>query len=266
MFKTLCTWGYRIALTTLVAYAVYCYTIGGWDSVFHNIAYYIPAVALFLMFSGQADLLEKIRKGGEVNIKAQAIDFTHWFLLLFMQVGRWMMGGFTLWAFILMAVLLAIIGWQVGVGIGRQWYPSVGEKRGGIAMLVASAILGLVAGAVRHADPSTFGWGWMLETTTAIIATGIVVWVITNHIKTIAKKASDYPRSFFLKGVSNNVLEIWVLIHLLNLSYTGGVFEAWASNAGFAFNIIVGNAIYFVFYGLWEIHRTRQARRAVRQV
>ena len=259
MFKNVCTWGYRGALCMLVLYAVYCYAVGGWSTVFHDVAYYIPATAMFLMLSGQVDLLEKIRKGGEINIKAQAIDFTHWFLLLFMQVGRWMMGGFTLWAFVLTLILLTIIGWQIGTGIGRQWYPTVGEKRGGIAMLVASAVLGLVAGAVRYVNPSNFGWGWMLETGTAIIATGIVVWVITSHIKTIAKKASDYPRSFFLKGVSNNALEIWVLTHLI-LSYQGRMAEAFASNAGFAFNIIVGNAIYFVFYVLWEIHQWRQSK------
>ncbi|GEM_PF-4700310 len=259
MFKALCTWGYRGALVTLALYTVYCYETGGWGAVLHGPAYFVPAVAMFLMFSGQADLLEEIRKGGEVSIKARAIDFIHWFLLLFMTVGRWMMGGVTLWMFILMIVLLAIIGWQVGAGIGKQWYPSIGEKRGGIAMLVASATLGLAAGAVRYADTAVFGWGWALETITAVIATGIVIWWIANDIKTIRKKASDYPRSFFLKGMFNNILMVWVLIHLI-LSYPGegGAVGAFASNAGFAFNVIVGNAIYLVFYLLWEYHRARQ--------
>ena len=175
-----------------------------------------------------------------------------------MTVGRWMMGGITIWDFILTTVLLAIIGWQVGTGIGRQWLPTIGEKWVGVAMLVAAAAIGLVAGAVRYADPSTFGWGWMLETITAIVSTAIVIWVITNHIRTIRKDASGYPRGFFLKGVFNNALAIWVLAHLI-LSYQGSVVEAFASNAGFAFNAIIGNIIYFAFYLMWEHHRAKQA-------
>ncbi len=262
MFKSLCVWGYRGALATLAFYAVYCYATGGWNAVLHGSAYYIPIAAMFLMFSGQADLLEAIRKGGDISIKARAIDFIHWFLLTFMVVGRWMMGGITIWAFILNTVLLAIIGWQVGAGVvGRKWYPSVGEKRGGIAMLVIAAVVGLMAGAVRYSDPSTFGWGWMLETITAVVSTMIVMWWISTDIKMMSKKASDYPRSFFLKGVFNNALAIWVLIHLI-LSYPGeGVAEAFASNAGFAFNAIVGNMIYFVYYLVWEYHHARQSVR-----
>lgn len=261
MFKKLCAWGYRSALAILAVYAVYCYATGGWSAVLHGPAFYIPIVAMFLMFSGQADLLEEIRKGKEVNIKARAIDFSHWFLLLFVAVGRWMMGGVTLWTFILNVVLLGIIGWQVGAGIGRQWYPSVGEKRAGIFMLVVSVVLGLLAGGVRYADPATFGWGWALETITAVVATLIVIWWITNDIRTITKNASGYPRSFFLKGVFNNALEIWVLVHLI-LMYQGGggMTEAFTSNAGVAFNIIVGNVIYFAYYLLWEMHQARQSK------
>ncbi len=266
MFKNFCAWGYRGALAALTFYAVYCYGTGGWSAMLHGPAYYVPVVAMFLMFSGQADLLEEIRKGKEVNIRARAIDFIHWFLLIFMAVGRWMMGGVTLWTFILTTALLAIIGWQVGAGIGRQWYPSVGERRGGVAMLITSATVGLLAGAVRYADSATFGWGWALETVTAVVATMIVIWWITSDIKTIAKNASGYPRSFFLKGVFNNALEIWVLAHLV-LSYQEGgtMVEAWTSNAGIAFNVIVGNVIYLTYYLLWERHRARQTTRKVQQ-
>ena len=83
MFKELCTWGYRAALVALAVYGVYCYETGGWSAVLNGPAYYVPIVAKLLMFSGQADLLEKIRNGEVINIKAQAIDFVHWFLCTF---------------------------------------------------------------------------------------------------------------------------------------------------------------------------------------
>src|SRR3989344_6520054 len=174
--KQLCTWGYRVALSALFVYAIFAYTVGGLHILLHEPAYYIPVVGMFLMFSGQADLLEKIRQGEMVSIKARAIDFIHWFLLLFMLVGRWMVGGITIWGFLLNVALLGIIGWQVGVGIQRRWYPTVGEKILGGTMLVGGGVLGLSAGTIRYLDPVLFGWGWALESIATVASTLIVIW------------------------------------------------------------------------------------------
>ncbi len=259
MFKKLCMRAYRFVLLAIVVYAFHCYTIAGWNAVFHESAYYIPIAMMFLMFSGQADLLEKIKRGEMVNIKARVIDFVHWFLLTFMLVGRWDVGGITIWAFLLNVVLLSIIGWQIGVGVGQQWFPTRKEKQLGIITLTAAVLLGLIAGKIRILDSALFGWGWAFEVLTAVISTFIVIWWIINDISVIKHKAFGYPRSFFLKGILNNALGVWVLAHLI-ISYPGD--GAWTSNAGIAFNVIVGNAIYLVYYLTWEYHYARQLKHA----
>lgn len=253
--KLLCTWGYRIALFSLLLYAAFAYWTGGPSSLLHSPAFFIPIAGMFLAFSAQADLLSEIRSGKTVNIKARAIDFTHWFLLTFMLVGRSMHGGISIWGFILNIVLLAIIGWQIGVGIKRQWSPTSSEKVCGAVMLVIAAMLGFSGGILRSLDQSISGWGWITETVTAIIATLILIWWISHDLRTIAKKASGYPRSFFLKVIFGNSLWIWVLVHLLT-QHEGS--ETLLSNAGIAFNVIAGNLIYFFFYLAWEYYNARQ--------
>ncbi len=256
-FFIVCYW---TALAALAGYCVYNLIIGGFPMLFHAGAYYAPIAGIFLIFSGQMDLLEKIREGNEVNIKARALDFVHWFLFIFMDVGRWMMGGITMWTFLLKVILLAIIGWQIGIGIGRHWFPSVREKTVGALMLFLAALLGSVAGIVRYIDKSTFGWGWGLETVTAILGTCVVVWWISQDLRTIKQKADGYPRSFFHKGIFNNLFSIWVLVHLIIIT-PGTIGQSWLSNAGVAIGVIIGNLIFFIYYFTWEYYIRKQTER-----
>ncbi len=262
MFKKLCIWAYRVSLLVLVGHTAYGGVVNGWNAAFHDSAYYIPIVAMFLTFSAQADLLEKIYQGEVVNIKSRAIDFFHWLLLTFMFVGRWEMGGMTIWAFLLNIVLLSIIGWQIGVGIGRQWFPTKKEKHLGMALVVIAACLGLAVGKIRTLDSELFGWGWALEVVTAIMATLMVVWWIVGDMSVITHKASGYPRSFFLKGMCNGALAILLLYHLITSYHGGGTYEAWKVNAGIAFNVIVGNGVFWVYYLAWEYCRRQQLKSA----
>lgn len=228
-----------------------------WSATVHGAIYYWPGVGLLAYLSGQVDLLTAIQKGELVNIRARGLDFIHWVLLICLNIGSWQAGTVSLSWFILKIAVVGVIGWQIGVGLNRQWRPTASDKTAGAIALAGSVALGLMVGYVRALDERPFGWGWALESLTAFAATVIVWRWITSDLKTIAVRASGYPRSLFWKGMFSNslILGFWIHLILQEGGFTGLVL---LRNNGLTFNVLVGNVLYFVYYGAYEYHRYRQ--------
>jgi hypothetical protein len=227
-----------------------------WQEIFH-LAFYAPVIAMLSVISGQIDMLKAIRGGEKINIKARALDFIHWLLLIFINIGAWMVDAVSIWWFILKIFLLIIIGWQIGVGVNRQWVPTYSEKLFGTIFAVFACILGLSCGIIRNVDSSPLGWGWGIEAITAITATMIVLWWIVTDIKTFSVRAKGYPRSAFLKGIYCNSLIIWFWLHVMSQIGISDLY-AWKVNLGLTFNTIVGNIIYLGYYFYYEYYIARQ--------
>lgn len=227
--------------------------------LFHGVAYYLPAVCMIGVVLLQLDLLRSIQSGGLVNIKARALDCVHWLLLVFLAVSGWMQSGATPWWFALQLLVLAIIAWQIGVGIGRQWRPTANEKKIGAVLALGAIALGVACGIVRAGDSSHRGWGWGLEAATSIIATMIVVWWIYADMQTFRVNASGYPRRALLKGLFCNALVVWYWAHII-VQRGGFNADALVDEMGLTFNTIVGNLIYFAYYFAYEYYRAKQQR------
>ncbi len=250
--------GYWIGLLILVTVCFYNKTAGGktWNSIFH-LAYYVPPIGLLALISGELDLLSSIERGGVINMRARCMNFIHWFLLIFLNIGAWMTGGVNISWFVLKVVLVAIIGWQIGVGLNKRWRLTANERFAGTMALILATLLGLGAGMLRAADQSPRGWGWLLETITACGSTAVVMaWILTD-IKTIRGKAADYPRSNFRKGIFSNSLIVWFWLHIA-MPNDGLSKEAIIDNLGLTINVIIGNLIYLTYYAIYEFHRLRQ--------
>ena len=193
---------YWIGLMILAVYVIgKIFGIMSWIEVFHLTAYYLPAIAILSVVSGQIDLLSSMQVGGEVNLKARMYDFVHWLMLIGINIGAWMIGGVTILWFIFKLLLLGIIGWQIGVGRKIRLKLSVNEQIIGIISAIIAFSLGILAGYIRSIDASPLGWGWTFEGFTAIIATFIVIKWIWHDLQTISQKAQGYPRTFFFKGI-----------------------------------------------------------------
>ena len=125
-----------------------------------------------------------------------------------------MIGGVTIGWFLLKLLLLAVIAWQIGIGLRKHWKIALNEKIMGAASALLAVVLGSVTGYVRFLDSSSFGWGWALELITAVVATVIVIKWITLDISTIRHKWSGYPRRVFLKSIFANalILAFWASI------------------------------------------------------
>lgn len=255
-------WLYRLGFALLFGYSIGKYVDGGFWEMLEAGAFYVPAVGVLAIISGQLDLLKKNMEGGAVNIWARCLDFLHWFFLIFMGIGVWMLGGVSISWFLLKLVLIAVIAWQIGIGVMRHWRPTQNQITAGATAAVLSIILGIVACVVRVQDTSQFGWGWVLETSTSIFATGIVAWWIVTDLSTIKVKASDYPRSFFLKGIANNLLFVlfWINVLHLSIAKTGSPGGAVWLEAGLTFNTVVGNLLYLTYYAVYEYHRNKQQK------
>jgi len=237
-------------------YAVFLIADGRSGSDILHLAYWAPSIGMLAVISGQMDMLSSIREGKEINLKARALDFIHWFFLMFLNIGAWLVDGTAIsWA-ILKVIMLGIIGWQIGVGIQRRWSPTKNEIMAGTIALIVAMCLGSLAGYIRYLDSGDFGWGWAVESITAIGSTLIVGWWIGLDLKNIAQKAAEYPRSMFLKGIFSNALIVWFWIHIMSLE--GGLASGATHQLGLTFNTIVGNLLYFVYYGAYEVYRRRQ--------
>lgn len=119
---------YWVALTVLLGYGgehLYHYGLSG----FLSVGYYATAVGLVAILSAQYDLVHAMYHGKTISVRARVLDFIHWFLLIFMTIGRWMAGGQTIWTFWLMVAVLTTIGWSIEVGIRRLYRPSTNEKK-----------------------------------------------------------------------------------------------------------------------------------------
>lgn len=223
-----------------------------WNNILHS-AYYLPAIAMLSIISGQFDLLKSIEKGSHINLKARVYDFVHWLMLIGINVGYLLKDGVTPLWFGLKLTLLAIIGWQIGLSLKKKLHLTTNEKKAGIVSACAAFILGLLAGGIRSADQSQFGWGWRFETLTAILATLIVVKWIRDDLQTISQTETPeiYPRSFFLKGILGNTLILWFWWHIMsNGDITSGIW--WLENVGLTFNVLVGNIIYLDYWRRYE--------------
>lgn len=249
---------YWIFLSILVLHASYMKIIGlyKWSDIFH-LAYYIPAVAILSVISAHINLLDSIRNGGEINLKARVYDFIHWLMLIGINVGAWIIGGVTVWWFILKLLLLYIVGWQIGIGLKRHLKLTSSEKKFGFLFAFLALLLGLFSGYIRNAYEAPFGIGWYFETITAIIATLIVIKWIWHDIGTISGKASGYPRSFFLKGLFGNFLIIWFWAHIMAKGDLHNLIW-WLQNIGLSFNVIIGNLLFIVYWGIYEYYIKKQ--------
>ena len=245
---------YKVGFLTLILFGV---VMGlsyenGWSHAFH-LAFYAPTVGMLAIISGQLDLLYNIKEGQSVNIKARCIDFLHWLLLVFMNIGAWMVGGASISWFLLKIVLLGVIGASIGIGMQRLWKPSTTEKWVGLLAACAAMMLGILGGILRNSDSSYLGYGWATETITAIIGTIIVIVWISMDMRQIKKTASAYPRSTFLKGILSNTLVLWFWLHVMVQQGIGNI-STWVSHTGLTFNILVGNILYIVYWLMYEYH------------
>lgn len=250
--------GYWICLLIIAVYATFGLTQGtlSWNEVFH-LAYYLPPIAMLLVISGQFDLLLSMKNKGQVSLKARMYDFVHWLMLIALNVTYWLNDGVTPWWLILKLILLAIIGWQIGVGIKNKLQLTTSDKMLGITASLLALMLGVTTGYIRTIDQSALCWGWGFESITAVVATLIVIKWITDDLKVIKEKASGYPRSFFLKGIPCNFLILWFWAHIISR----GDFQRptfWLENFGLTFNALVGNVIYLIYYIRYEQCRSRQ--------
>src|SRR3989344_5425890 len=172
---------------------------------------YCPTAGILLIMWGQRDLLAAIQRGGTINIKARCLDFLHWTFLLTVMVSQYTGGSANVSWFLSTVCLLCLIGWQIGLGVGRQWLPSGKEKITGIVLVCLTVCAGCVIGYVRASDSSRFGFGWAADTAGCVAAPAIVFFWIMADVRTISKKARDYPRRMFIKGLVNNgiILAYW---------------------------------------------------------
>lgn len=234
-----------------------------WQDLFHDIGYYLPAVCTIGVLSLQMDVCASVCEGRDLSIKARGLDLVHWLLLTFIAVGGWMQGGATPVWFVVQLLILAVIGWTIGIGIKQQWQPSIGERRLGALLLTGAVVLGSVCGAVRAADSSPRGWGWGLETATAIIATLIVLLFIAADVKTMRRSVRiGYPRSMFLKGMLCNAFVVWYWAHII-VQRGGFNTRTLVDEAGLTFNVVVGNCIYFFYYLAFEYYKAGERKRIV---
>jgi hypothetical protein len=172
-----------------------------------------------------------------------------------------MIGGVTIGWFLLKLLLLAVIAWQIGIGIKRHWRLTLNEKVLGAVSASLALVLGLATGYIRFLDHSSFGWGWIFEVVTSVAATIIVLKWITLDLTTIRQKWSGYPRRVFLKSIFSNslILAFWASV-MMQQGFDSGAW--WARNAGLSFNVLVGNVMYLVYWLAYEYHRKTQTTRA----
>jgi len=249
-----------LILLVIFAISIKIFEASGWIKIFHLVAYYLPAVGMLSVSSGQIDLLSSMQQGGMVNLKARIYDFIHWLMLIGINIGVWMIGGVTILWFILKLLLLVIIGWQIGVGLKRRLRLFVSERNAGIVFAIMAFSFGIIAGCIRNIDNAPLGWGWIFECSSAIIATLIVIKWIWHDMQTISQKARGYPRTFFLKGVFSNFLIVLFWIHIMTEkgSLNDGIW--WLRNLGLSFNVILGNVIYLIYWLMYEYYRDEQER------
>jgi hypothetical protein len=256
-FKKMLGMMYWFALSIFALYIIIVKLTGSfdWDGIFH-MAYYLPAIGLLSAISGEIDLLSSIQRGGNVKLRARLYNFIHWLMLIGINIGAWMIGGVTIWWFILQLILIAIIGWQIGAGIRKHLQLTINERTMGIIFAVASFLTGLLTGYIRSIDRTPFGWGWVMEASTAILATIIVFKWIQNDIRTFHKSANGYPRQFFLKGLLSNFLVLWFWFHIMTLGQFNG--ECWLRNLGLSFNVLIGNILYLIYWLIYEYYKKKQ--------
>lgn len=219
-----------------------------------ELAAWAPAVGTLAMISGQMDLLVAIESGKMVNLRARILDFIHWILLIGVNIGAWLIGATDLSWFALKIILVAIIGWQIGVGLVRRSHLNIEEQTGGLTAVVFAVISGLGSGYARALDASSFGWGWTMETATAILATMIVLYWMKADLGTMRKNPFGYPRSVFHKAMVSNALVLWFWFHVIATSPEKAS-NAWLIHLGLTINILVGNTAYLCYYGAYEYYR-----------
>jgi len=77
-------------------------------------------------------------------------------------------------------------------------------------------------------------------------------------IKQIRKDPSGYPRSFFVKGVLSNALTILFWLSIIFQPQKDMSFNVWQmKNIAFSFNVIVGNILFWIYWGIYEVNRKR---------
>lgn len=219
-----------------------------------ELAAWAPAVGMFAVISGQMDLLAAIEAGKKINLKARVLDFIHWILLIGVNIGAWLIGATDLSWFTLKIILVAIIGWQIGVGLVRRSRLNIEEQTGGLTAIIFAVIIGLGSGYARALDAESFGWGWIIETATAILATLIVLYWMRADLGTMRKNPFGYPRSVFHKAMISNALVLWFWAHVMVTSAEQAP-HAWLAHLGLTFNVLVGNAAYLCYYGAYEYYR-----------
>lgn len=252
----------------------------GWIEIF-NLGFYVAPITTLIGISLYGDLLNAVQQGKQISIKARLFDLVHWVLLIFVSVGTWLAGGVTIWWIFLEFVLIGMIGWVMGVGIGRQWLPTKNEKIFGAIFLSVSMAIGLTNGYIRTIDQSFLGFGWLIDIITAVLATLIFIWSNINDIFKIKANAKDYPRPFFIKEISANALVIWfwmfVIYHqgtvilpvenstvgawLWHIFFNGNSIPPWYANFGLTFNVLVGNLTSLIFYIVYEYYKRKQGKR-----
>ena len=256
---------YRLALLWIPCFFLFNKVWGEvtWEQAFHNTAFYLPVVASIFCLSFQFDLFTQIVERKEINIKARAIDFIHWLLLISINVSLWMFGGVTIWWLVLQLAMLVLIGAQIGIrSAQRESIFSMNEKvAGGVAASFA-LLLGSAAGYIRYASPEGSSAGWWLDSITGIVSIVLVVGFITQALSTIRKDWTPYPRKIFLKGVFGcNVMILLNWVSVMSKADCNWSYECWfGQHFGFTFVTIVGNSVYLAFWGMYEFYRAKQER------
>jgi len=233
-----------------------------WSQAFH-LAYFAPSVAILAIISGQFDLLAKIRldiirENESVSVRARITDFIHWLMSVGIDVGTWMRGSVSISALILKLLLLSILGWQVGTLRGRLSSTSTYQTIQAVASAIVALGLGLAFGFLRFSDTTVFGYGWWVETSSAIIAILLVTKFIWDDLQFMRVKGTGgYTRSLFQKGVLGNLLIVWFWLHTISQGGFGNG-TWWLQNASLTISTIVGNLIYIGYWLTYEYYRKRE--------
>ena len=254
---------YRIAAVAITLFALSLLVRG--NSViatFHLIAPYFPVIASCFVLGIYNDLLQSILAGKTVDLRARMIDFVHWLLLIPIMVSNWLTGSASVMWFMLQLLVLALIG----AGIGAQWSRkgqalSRNEKFAALIGGIAALALGSFTAFMRTMDSEPFGYGWLMDSVTAVASTVFVMGFIRRDLIAVRKDHSGYPRAMFYKGIFG--CNVFILLLWLHVMSRGDMSDPswWAQNLGLCFNTLVGNVIYLGFYFAYEHYRSVQERR-----
>lgn len=78
-------------------------------------------------------------------------------MLIGLNIGAWMIDGVTIGWYLLKLILLAVIAWQIGVGLRNRWKVRTSNITAGAISAIAALALGAITGITRYLDETISG-------------------------------------------------------------------------------------------------------------